>query len=127
MRLSDYKGEEAIEVLADIIEPLTAILGDEDMKKLVADNKGKKVAPVAYIKPILKNHPKEVIAVLAGIEKEPVEEYEKKVNVLTLPMKLLELMNDPQMQSLFTSQGQTDMNSQPHSGSATENTEAEEN
>ena len=127
MKLSDYKGEEAIEVLADIIEPLTAILGDKDLREFVADNKGKKIPRIAYIKPILKNHPKEVIEVLAGIEKEPVEEYEKKVNILTLPMKLLELVNDPQMQSLFTSQGQTDMNLKPHSGSATENTEAEEN
>lgn len=127
MKLSDYKGEEAIEILADIIEPLTAILGDEDMRKIASENKGKKITPVSYIKPILKNHPKEVIEVLAGIDKEPVEEYRKKVNVLTLPMKLLELMNDPQMQSLFTSQGQTDMNLKPHSGSATENTEAEEN
>ena len=127
MKLSDYKGEEAIEVLADIIEPLTAILGDEDMRKLVADNKGKKIAPVVYIKPMLKNHPKEILEVLAGIEKEPVEEYKKKVNILTLPIKLLVLMNDPQMQILFTSQGQTDMNLKPHSGSATENTEAEKN
>lgn len=127
MKLSDYKGEEAIEILADIIDPLTAILGDKDMRKLAADNKGKKLPPIAYIKPMLKNHPKEIIEVLAGIEKEPVEEYKKKINGLTLPIKLLELVNDPQMQSLFTSQGQTDMILKPHSGSATENTEAEEN
>lgn len=128
MKLSDYKGEEAIEVLADIIEPLAIILGDADIIKLVKEQQDakKKLAPIAYMKPILKNHPSEIIAVLAGIEKKPVEEYKEEVNVLTLPLKILEFLNDPTIQSLFTSQGQTAENLTPHSGSAMENIEADE-
>ena len=47
----------------------------------------------------------------------PVEEY--KCNVFTLPVRILELLNDPALVQLFTYQGQTgDANS---SGSASEN------
>ena len=34
MRLSDFKGEEAIDVLADIIEPITKILTDSEIQAL---------------------------------------------------------------------------------------------
>jgi hypothetical protein len=39
MKLSDYKGEEALDVLADIIEPLANIITDEDIQKLANDSK----------------------------------------------------------------------------------------
>lgn len=58
----------------------------------------------------------QIMATMDGV---PVEEY--KCNVFTLPVKILELLNDPDIVQLFTYQGQTgDANS---SGSASENTE----
>lgn len=123
-KLSDYKGEEAIELMADIIEPLAVILADEAVQKLA---KAGEKAPVKYVKPMLKNHSAEVIEVLARIADEPVEEYNEKVNVFTLPAQLLALVNDPQVRSLFTLQGQTAVTSLASFGSATENTEAEGN
>ena len=39
MRLSDYKGEEALDVLSDIIDPITAILTDPEIQKLSKDKK----------------------------------------------------------------------------------------
>ena len=123
-KLSDYQGEEAIELMADIIEPMTTILGDEEVQKLA---KAGVKAPAKYIKPMLKGHPREVIEILARIEGEPYEEYSKKVNAFTLPVQLLAVINDPQVKSLFTLQGQTAKTSLASFGSATENTEAEGN
>ena len=123
MRLSDYKGEEALDVLADIIEPVTLILGDKEIQELA---KGKNVPPIKFVKPMLKNHKKEILEILARLENEPIEEYKEKVNILTLPTAILELINDPEIQNLFHSQGQTQVTSLASSGSATENTEASE-
>lgn len=122
MRLSDFMGEEALDVLADIIEPLTMVLSDAEIQELSKS----KPAPVKYIKPMLKNHKGEIIEVLARLNNKPVEEYKKSVTLITLPKELLDLINDPEVQSLFHSQGQTDLTSLASSGSATENTEASE-
>ena len=124
MRLSDYKGEEALDVLADIIEPLTAILGDEEMQELAKQKNG---AMIRYVKPMLKNHKKEVIEILARLENEPVETYREKITLVTLPLKVLDFINEPEVQSLFTSQVQSQVTSLASFGSVTENTEAGEN
>lgn len=122
MRLSDFKGEEAIDVLADIIEPLTSIISDKEVQEL---SKKKNAKPASYIKPMLKNHKKEVIEVLARLDRKTVEEYSENLSLLTLPMQILELINDPEVQSLFHSQGESKVTSLASSSPATENTEAE--
>lgn len=122
-KLSDYKGEEALDVLADIIEPFALVLADPEIQEMAKV----KAAPIKYVKPALKNHKKEVIEILARIEDVPVEEYEKSVNIFTLPSVVLGFINDPQVRDLFTSQSQTTVTSLASSGSATENTEAGEN
>ena len=99
MRLSDFKGEEAIAVLADIIEPLSVIATDEKVKQAFRDGSKMKVAQA-----ILKNHPKAIIAVMARLDNTPVDEY--NVTLFTLPLKLLEILNDKELTSLFQSQEQ---------------------
>lgn len=109
-KLSDYKGEDAIEVLADIIEPFAIIMADSDIQKMAkeAAEKKKAVQPISYIKVALKNHKHEVLEILARIQDMPVEEYAKTVNVITLPMEILAIVNDEAIKSLFTSHRQTD-------------------
>ena len=124
MRLSDFKGEEAIDVLADIIEPLTSIISDKEVQEL---SKKKNVKPASYIKPMLKNHKKEVIEVLARLDRKTVEEYSENLSLLTLPMQILELINDPEVQSLFHSQGESKVTSLASSSPAMETIEAEGN
>ena len=132
MKLSDFKGEEALDVLADIIEPIAMIMADEEIVKLqkesdkiLEESNGKRKLPmIKFVKPAIKNHKKEVLYVLARLENKSVEEYEKEVTLITLPMKVLEVINDEQLKSLFHSQGQ--ITPLASSGSATENTEADE-
>ena len=69
----------------------------------------------------IKGHKKDVIELLAGLECKKPEEYVKEIGILTLPAKLLEILNDPELQDLFTSRGQN--TEDESSGSATENTE----
>ena len=124
MRLSDYKGEEALDVLADIIEPLAMIFTDKEIQELGK----KKPAPptIAYIKPAIKNCKKELIQILARLENQPVEEYMENLNLITLPAQILDLINDPEVQKLFHSQEKSQVTSIASSSPAMANTEAEE-
>ena len=124
MRLSDYKGDAALDKLAEIIEPLAAMLSDHELQEL---SKEKKVAAIKYAKPMLKNHKSEIIEILAALDDEPVETYKEKVTLLTLPAKLLEFLNDPEVQALFPSQSQNEVTPLPNFGSVTENTGAKKN
>lgn len=115
MKLSDYKGEEALDIIVDLLEPLTKIMSDKEIA-----NAYQKVSKLEAIKIAIKNHKKEVIEILAILDGANPAEYE--VNVFTLPVKLLEILNDPEFIKLFGSQGQT--GGAISSGSVLENIEA---
>lgn len=118
MRLSEFKGEDAIDVLADIIEPITKILQDDAVIKLwKQDNKTVSDA----VKTILKGHKHEVVEILAAMERKTYDEYLPEVTVLSLPIKLLEILNDKEFMDFFTSQVKTI--SAVSFGDATENTD----
>lgn len=121
MKLSEVKGERALDILADIIEPAAAIIMDKELSDLAKSGAPK----INLVKPIIKNHKREVIEIMATLEGENPEQYAEKINVFTLPAQLLEILNDPELVNLFTWQGQKTENET--SGSATENTEDGEN
>ena len=114
MKFTELKNEQAIEALADMFEPIIEIASDDAIKAAArSDNK------ILTVKLILKNHARAVLELMAASEGVPVEEYE--CTVVTLPAKLMEVLNRPEFSFLFPSQGRkTDKTS---SGSATENTE----
>lgn len=105
--------EESLDLFADLLEPVAEILADAEVKEAFESKK------IRGVKVAIKKHKAEVIQILALVDGIPVEEY--KVNVLTLPLKLLELLNKPEVAELFQSQGQ--MNFAATSGSATETME----
>lgn len=95
MKLSEYKNEQALDILADILEPSAKIFSDKDVKQ--AFEKGDKISG---IKAAIKGHKTEIIEILAVLDGVPVAEYE--CNVLTLPVKLLEILNDTDLMSFFS-------------------------
>ena len=95
----DVKGEEALEVFADLLDPLSAILSDAEVKKAYRTSSILKTIQCA-----IKTHKKEVITCLAIIDGEDPETY--KPGVFTLPVKVLQLLNAPEFADLFTLQGQ---------------------
>lgn len=117
-KLSEVKNEDALELIAEVIDPLSSIIGDPAVKAM----RSNKASKLDIMKWVLKDHPQEVLAVLAALDGEAVEDYE--ISALELPMRVLEILNDKELISLFTSQGQ--MTEKTSSGSATENTEATE-
>ena len=99
MKLSEYRGEAALDILADLIEPAGEIMSDKKIGEVFKENRFKAIGLA------IKNHKKAVMQIMATMDGVPVEEY--KCNVFTLPAKILQLLNDPELVQLFTSQGQT--------------------
>lgn len=116
MKLSEYRDGEALDLLADLIEPVSSILADKDISKL--QKNGASVARIASA--AIKGHKDEVLRIMAALDGVPFEEYH--CNILTLPKRLIEILNDKDLQDFFSSQGQTE---EPNnSGSASANTKA---
>lgn len=117
MKLSEFKNEEAIELLADLIEPSTKIMANPKLANMVRKGKSK---PIDIVRIMLKDSPKECLEVLNITEGVKVKDW----NIFTITQKLIELISDEDLKSFFFSQSQ--MNSSENFGSAMENTEEEE-
>ena len=88
------------------------IFSDQELAEAYRSN----VSRFEFAKMILKNHPQAVSDVFMILDGE-------EPSVLTLPVKLIQLMNDPEFVRFFASQGQS---SEGESfGSATEDTQAQ--
>lgn len=114
MRLSDYENEDALDLLANIMLPASEIMMDKEVVKLYKSNK-----PVIHtVALILKNHKRSAIEIVAALHREDPDKV--RFNAITLANDVLELLNDPELLQVFTSQSQI-TDSKP-SGSATANT-----
>ena len=117
MKLSEIKGEHALEVLADIMDPVGEMVKDEGFKNVARS--GDRIATVKYL---LKSHGKNVIKILALINGEDPKTYEP--TLVQLPLMVMELFEDPDVIRLFGLQEQSTVSAS--SGPATENIEASE-
>ena len=114
MRLSDFENEDALDLLADIIEPMSEIMSDQNIVKTYKSGK-----PMMFtVAEILRTHKQSTIEIVAAMHKEKPEKI--KFNVITLTKDILDILNDTQIQQVFTLQSQTQENNS--SGSATEST-----
>lgn len=118
MKLSDIKGETALDVLVDIMEPVCEIAQDNAVANMFRSGNRLKAIQTA-----IKNHRKAVIEILALLEQKTPEEYTKTMTLASLPMQALDILNDPELAMLFTDAVETEKTS---SSSAMENTEAKE-
>ena len=115
MGITDIRDEEALDTLADIIEPAAEIFQDKELVDLIRS--GNKVKAISVG---IKGHKKSIMEILAALERVPVEEYH--CGILTMPAKLLEILNSKAFSEVFISQGQKLVST--FSGSATESTGA---
>ena len=104
MKISDFKNEEALDLLADILEPASEIIADEEVKKAYKNKENK----LTLAKIIIKNHKSAIIEILARLDGKAVEEY--TCNVFTLPIKLIEILNDEELVSFFNSSVEAEEN-----------------
>lgn len=103
MRLSEIKGVDAIDVIADIIDPVTVILADKEIQEAIETKK-----PYLLIaKTILKNQKEAILEVLAVLHKEDPKEF--KPSLIELPIMLVQLVQDvmdnKELVDLFQLQG----------------------
>lgn len=89
--------EENLDLFADLLEPTAAILGDKEIAAVARKGEPK----VKLVKLAIKRHHKEVIELLAGLEGQDPESYVVP-GPLALTAKLLKLVNNPDVQELFT-------------------------
>lgn len=94
MKLSDYKDEAAIELVADLMVPIVDIIGDETVASAFRSGKPK----ITIAQTILKAHSKEIMDLFTIINGE-----EYHCTPISLMADLLEILNDPLLEELFTS------------------------
>ena len=82
-KLSDYKGEEAIELWADLIDPLSVVLSDKKIKEIIEKGESK----INIAKEVLKLHSEEAVEILERIDDTPVDG-------LNIVLRLVGLINE---------------------------------
>ena len=106
MKLSEIQGEKAIEVIAELIDPLTAIALDKNIKSLfeikVKEGETAEEAAVKKIKAkvpfLLKEHKKEFAQIIGILEgKDP-----EKLNILEIVKGIMEMISDKALMQLFS-------------------------
>ena len=118
-RLSDYKGEEALDLWADLLDPITSIFGDKEMVAVFKSDKPK----MLMAKDILSRHRADAEKILLRIDPTPLD----GLNILTrLVAIIVDIGENEDIKPFFVSavQGKTENGS---SGLPTENTEGAEN
>jgi len=118
-KLSDYTGDEAIELWADLLEPLTAILGDKKVVKVIQSKK----PPMIIAKEILKEHSKEAKEILLRIDNTPIDGLNIVVRLVTV---LQDIGQSEEIKSFFGYAEQAKKES-GSTGSPTENIKVIEN
>lgn len=129
MRLSDVKGDRTLDVIADLIEPISSIAMDKEAAGLFKpkkDPRGKD--PKRYFAErmrkgapkLLKGHKDDVISILSTIKGVTPEEYSRELNLAVLLRDLVELMTDDLFADFLSSAGTSTLGGA--SGDASEST-----
>ena len=120
-KLSEFKDDEAMDVLAEILEPAYNLIKDNDFKVAMRGDKEKGILPnrLEAVKVAITKYRKDVVKMMAVLNETPVEEFH--YNLLTLPTMMLEMLNDKELIHFFSFKSETDL--ETPSGSAMENIE----
>lgn len=94
-KLSEIKGEEALDVLAEILTPITSIARDDEVLE------GFKTNVAFSVSIALKKYKKEILEIFAAINGKTVEETCEEIDLLSLPSYIVEVLNEPSIQRLF--------------------------
>ena len=116
-KISDFRNEEALDLLVKIIDPAVEIMNDQEaVKKLYSKDR-----KLEGVKDLIANHKRAVIEILAAMDGEDPQTY--SFSALALPIRLLEILNDKELLAFFTAQQSQASNGA--SGDAMENIEDE--
>jgi len=122
MKLSEIKGEKAVEVIADLIEPIANIAADQENLQLFRNKrqKGESDSELGLreikekIPNLLKTHKTDVLTILCAINGTDPNE----LSVFDVFKGAVELTNDKEFMSLFLSSVKPEDGTQPTESSA---------
>ena len=120
-KISEFKDDEAMDVLVEILEPSANLISNERFKQAIRGDKEKKIKPnkLEAVKIAITENRKDVVKIMAVLNETPVEEFH--YTLLTLPTMVLQLFNDKDLIDFFQYRGEMDLAT--HSGSVMETTE----
>lgn len=98
IKLSEYKNEKAVELLADLLDPICKIAANPGNQKA----KGK--SKIHFAQAMMKNNAREIVDILAILSGENPEKYE--CTAADILVGVLELLNDDEISLLFGLQSQ---------------------
>ena len=99
MKLSEIKGEAAMEIFVEIIDPLTEISKDKDMWAMFKDN----ATMMELAKHVLTYHKDAALDIIAKLEGVSREELIAGAGIFTIPQKISEMLTDIGLMSAFPS------------------------
>lgn len=120
--LADVKGDAALDLVADLIDPVTEIMSDPVVAAAYRGTEKEPGSKAKAIKVAIKTHKKAITTILALMDEEDPKTYEP--SAMVIPVRLLQILNDPDMNSLFTLPDQS--SEENTSGSASENSKDED-
>ena len=101
--LQDYKGAEAIEIWADILEPAARVMQDPKVKEAFNAKNIKAMELATYL---LREHSEDIAEILLAIDETPLTGANAVVRALDL---VVSIVNDPDTASFFSSLGSVDL------------------
>ena len=109
MRLSDVKGDRVLDVLADIIEPVTNIAVDDKaaaiFKREVVPKEEMRNTVIRRLKEnlpaLIKGHKDDLIEIMCIISGQNKEEYVASLTLASFTKDLIDLITDQEFQRLF--------------------------
>lgn len=119
--LADVKGDAALELTADLIDPVTEIMSDPAVAAAYRGTEKEPGSKAKAIKVAIKTHKKAITTILALMDEEDPKTYEP--SAMVIPVRLLQILSDPDMNSLFILPDQS--SEENTSGSASENSKEE--
>lgn len=118
-KFSDYKDEEAIELWADLIDPIGDIFSDPDVSKYIKSG----ASTLKKAQMLLKMKKKAAVQIILRVDPTPIDGLNLIIRLVDV---LLEIENSEDLSGFFDSARQG-MSSSESSGSVTANTGAGEN
>ena len=116
-KLSDYKGDEAIDLWADLLEPMNDILADEGVRSVIRSGQSKMI----IAKEILKSHKSDASKILLRIDPTPLDGFNI---IMRLVAVLADIGENEEIKTFFGYAGQA-KTEEESGGSVTENTKVE--
>lgn len=99
MRLSDFQDEEAVEIVARLLEPLGAIASNAQ------NAQARQQGTAAFAAALLRNNRRQVLEIFAVLNGQEPADYH--CTAASLLKDALELLSDPALQALFGLQSKT--------------------